>query len=52
MLVATEVTEAPPEGEGESAAAETTCGEIWVWAGDTPPTGVPPDVPAGEMSCD
>lgn len=52
VLVAAELTGTPPAGEGAGAAAETTCGDIALWAGDTRPDVVPPDVPSGEVSCD
>jgi hypothetical protein len=52
VLVAAEVASPPTQGAGEGAAAETTCGDITVWSGDTRPDLVPPDVPAGEVSCD
>ena len=47
VLVAADVAAAPAPGTGEGAAADTACGEVTVWAGDTRPDVVPPDVPDG-----
>jgi hypothetical protein len=53
VLVAAEVAEAPATGTGQGAAADTACGEVTVWAGDTRPDVVPPDAPDGsEAPCE
>lgn len=52
VLVAAEVAAMPLQGTGEGAAAETSCGEIALWAGDTRPDVVPSDVTGGEVACD
>jgi hypothetical protein len=52
VLVAAEVAEVPPEGQGVGAAAATTCGDITIWAGDTRPDVVPPNVTGGRVDCD
>jgi hypothetical protein len=52
ILVAAEIAEAPPPGEGAGAAAATTCGDVSVWAGDSRPDVVPPNLPGRETPCD
>jgi hypothetical protein len=52
VLVAAEVAEVPPAGQGVGAAAATTCGDITIWAGDTRPDVVVPDVTGGRVACD
>jgi hypothetical protein len=52
VLVAAEVASMPLQGAGEGAAAETTCGDIALWAGFARPDVVPADVPSGEVACD
>jgi hypothetical protein len=52
VLVAAEVAEVPPAGQGVGAASATTCGDITIWAGDTRPDLVVPDVTGGRVACD
>jgi hypothetical protein len=51
VLVAAEIAEVPAPGTGAGAAAETTCGKITIWIGDTRPDVVPSDV-AAPTACD